>query len=180
MKKFLILTSLLAINVQGMPEERNGCEHIKRWSAPGGLWYLEKESYIHHRMFSTPADIKSSINQKSESQKKSVPNSRSKKRKSSNFKKKISETPSKTIKSKPRTHEPNGNFPKILKPKSKTHDQVNSKEQNIIAAKNQQQETDKKIREIRKKKSFEKRFFNFLGNNVGKFVADIVFDFFNH
>ena len=165
MKKSIILASFLVVSVQGMPEKRDSYGHIRMCSTPGGLWSLEEDACIHRRTFSIPADFKPSINQKLKCPylKKSEPNTRSKKRKSSKFPKKSNRKPSEILKSKP---EP------------KTREPVNSTKQKIINAKNQQRETDLNIAKVLKKNSFEKRFTNFLGNDIGKFVADKLFDLF--
>ncbi len=163
MKKFIILASLFAMIAHGMLEKRGNYGHIRMCSAPGGLWSLEEDAYIHRRTFSAPTDFKPSVNQKLRCPhlKKSEPNTRSKKRKSSKFSKKINEKPSEILKSKPE--------PKPREP-------MNSTKQKIINAKNQQRETDLNIAKVLKKKSFEKKFTNFLGNNIGKLVADTLFD----
>lgn len=167
MKKLIILSGLFAVSTQGMPEEQKNYEHIRMCSAPGGLWSLEEEYYARRRAFSTPDDLKPYINQKSKKpcSKKNATNSHSKKQKSSNFKKKIVKKSSETQK-------------KVSKPKSKSNKPINSIRENVIDARNQKQKTDKNVKKVLKKKTFEKRFTNFLGNNIGKFVADKLFDFF--
>lgn len=163
MKKFIILANSFALIAQGMSEKRDSYGHIRMCSAPGGLWSLEKECCIHHRAPSAPTELKSYANQKPEVPyvKNSVQNSRSKKKKSSNSQKTIDKKPSKIRKSKPNLE---------------SHKPSSSVKQKIIEAKNQQRETDLNIAKVLKKKSFEERFTKFLGNYIGKFIADIFFN----
>jgi len=165
MKKFIILTSLLAMNVQGMPENLLSHEHVRICSTPGGLWSLEEEYYTHYRALSTPPNFKLSVNRQSENlhPKKIAENPCPKKRKSSNFKKRINEKPFEI-------------FKLMSKSEPELHESINSVRQNVIEAQNQKQKTDQNVKKVLKKKRFEKRFTNFLGNNVGKFVADKLFD----
>lgn len=164
MKKFIILTSLFAMNAQGMPESPYRREHIRMCSTPGGLWSLEKECYIHNRAFSIPSVFKLSVNQESKDPhpKKTAKNSISKKQRSSNSKKKTKEKSSERSQQRSET-------------KTESHEPINSVRQNVIDARNQQQKTDQNVKRVLKRKHFEKKFTNFLGNNIGKFVADKLF-----
>ena len=164
MKKFIILTILFAMNAQGMPENPYSREHVRTYSTPGGLWSLEEECYVHHRTFSIPSVFKLSVNQKPENThpKKTAKNSLSKKQRSSNSKKKTKEKSSERSK-------------QSSKPKTENRKPINSTRQNVIDEQNQQQKTYQHVKRVLERKRFEKKFTNFLGNNIGKFVADKLF-----
>ncbi len=171
-----------------VPEQLDDSDCTSEYSASGELRVLE-DSIIHSEtpsISSTKIDItspepfieKNDLNPKetviSLDPKEKVPHTKKRKNKSSYHVATKTVDQSAMIKEILRSESQD----KQQKSEPKFHHQISVKQERI-ESQNQQQKMNQKIVKLQKKKAFEKRFSNVLGNTAGKFIADKLFGLFH-
>ena len=203
MKKFIVLINLfvLSTNVWGMPDQPY--EHTRRWSSPGGLWSLESPHYmssniVHSRECSIFNRTGSHIKEESdidgfisellevyyEKELKEVDDSaRVKLQTNSNCKKSSRRKKSGRKSSRRAIITENKNIRNRsekkgsdLKPQERQ--QSKSIEQRIIVGLHEAQNQKKQVQKKLKRKNFRENVSKFISDNIGKFLANIVFSIF--